>query len=56
MGLAESKEINIDDLLKNSKVKQLMNRLGIRGNDTKSVAKIIRYFMRNPSALKIIKA
>ena len=51
----EAMVINIDDLLKNSKVKQLMKRLGLRGNDTQSVARIIRYFMKNPSALKAIR-
>ena len=50
----EAREINVDDLLKNSKVKQIMKRLGIRGNDTKSVAKVIQHFMRNPSDLKMI--
>jgi len=51
----EAREINIDDLLKNSKVKEIMKRLGIRGSDTKSVIKVIQHFMRNPSALKAIK-
>ena len=50
----EAREINVDDLLKNPKVKQIMKRLGIRGNDTKSVAKVIQHFMRNPSDLKMI--
>ena len=50
----ESKEINIDDLLKNSKVKQLMKRLGIRGDDIEAAAKVIQHFARNPSDLKTI--
>ena len=52
----EAKRVNIDDLLKNPKVKQIMKRLGIRGNDIKSVAKIVQHFMRNPAALKAIGA
>jgi len=48
----EAKEINIDDLLKNSKVKQLMKRLGIRGNDIEAAAKVIQHFARNPSDLR----
>ena len=48
----ESKEINIDDLLKNSKVKQLMKRLGIRGDDIEAAAKVIQHFARNPSDLR----
>ena len=51
----EAREINVDDLLKNPKVKQIMKRLGIRGNDTKSVVKVIQHFMRNPSDLKMIR-
>ena len=48
----ESRTINIDDLLKNSKVKQLMKRLGIRGNDIEAAAKVIQHFARNPSDLR----
>jgi hypothetical protein len=48
----EAREINIDDLLKNSKVKQLMKRLGIRGNDIEAAAKIIQHFASNPSDLR----
>ena len=48
----EAREINIDDLLKNSKVKQLMKRLGIRGNDIEAAAKVIQHFARNPSDLR----
>ena len=51
----EAIKVNIDDLLKNPKVKQIMKRLGIRGNDVKSVAKVIQHFMRNPSDLKMIR-
>ena len=51
----EATKINIDDLLKNSKVKEIMKRLGIRSSDTKSVIKVIQHFMINPSALKAIK-
>ena len=50
----EAREINIDDLLKNSKVKQLMKRLGIRGNDVDAAVKVIQHFARNPSDLRAI--
>ena len=50
----EAREINVDDLLKNPKVKQIMKRLGIRGNDMKSAAKILQHFARNPSDLRAI--
>ena len=50
----EAKEVNIDDLLKNPKVKQIMKRLGIRGNDIEAAAKIIQHFARNPSDLRAI--
>ena len=53
-GLQEAKKINIDDLLKNPKVKEIMKRLGIKDKDTKSVVKIVQHFARNPSALKAI--
>jgi len=52
----EAKEVNIDDLLKNSKVKQIMKRLGIRGNDIEAAAKVIQHFARNPSDLRAIGA
>ena len=50
----EAKEVNIDDLLKNPKVKQIMKRLGIRGNDIEAAAKVIQHFARNPSDLRAI--
>ena len=50
----EAKEVNIDDLLKNSKVKQLMKRLGIQRGDEKAAIKVIHHFMRNPSDLRTI--
>jgi hypothetical protein len=50
----EAIKVNIDDLLKNPKVKQIMKRLGIRGNDMKSAAKILQHFARNPSDLRAI--
>ena len=50
----EAREINIDDLLKNSKVKQLMKRLGIRGNDVDAAVKVIQHFASNPSDLRAI--
>jgi len=53
--IKEATKINIDDLLKNSKVKEIMKRLGISSNDTKSAAKIIQYFIRKPAAIKNIK-
>ena len=52
--LVKAKEVNIDDLLKNPKVKQIMKRLGIRGNDIEAAAKIIQHFARNPSDLRAI--
>ena len=48
----EAREINVDELLKNSKVKQLMKRLGIRGNDVEAAAKVIQHFASNPSDLR----
>ena len=50
----EAIKVNIDDLLKNPKVKQIMKRLGIRGNDIEAAAKIIQHFARNPSDLRAI--
>ena len=52
----EAIKINIDDLLKNKKVKEIMKRLGIKVGDAMSTAKIIQHFMRNPSDLKAIGA
>jgi len=52
--IKEATQSNIDDLLKNPKVKEIMKRLGIKGSDSKSVAKIVQHFMRNPSSLKAI--
>ena len=50
----EAREINVDELLKNSKVKQLMKRLGIQRGDEKAAIKVIHHFMRNPSDLRTI--
>jgi len=50
----EAREINVDELLKNSKVKQLMKRLGIRGNDIDAAVKVIQHFASNPSDLRAI--
>ena len=50
----EAKRVNIDDLLKNPKVKQIMKRLGIRGNDVDAAVKVIQHFARNPSDLRAI--
>ena len=42
----------LKNTLKNSKVKQLMKRLGIRGNDVDAAVKVIQHFARNPSDLR----
>ena len=55
-GMSEGMKVNIDDLLKNPKVKEIMKRLHIKGGDSKSVAKIVQHFVRNPSDLKAIGA
>ncbi len=52
----EAMRFDIKDLINNPKVKKIMKRLGIRGGDAKSAAKIVQYFMKNPSALKAIGA
>ena len=55
-GMSEGMKVNIDDLIKKPKVKEIMKRLNIKGSDSKSVAKIIQHFMRNPNDLKDIGA
>ena len=55
-GVNEGMKVNIDDLIKKPKVKEIMKRLNIKGSDSKSVAKIVLHFMRNPNDLKAIGA
>tara|TARA_Y100000310_G_scaffold282302_1_gene303401 strand:+ start:315 stop:710 length:396 start_codon:yes stop_codon:yes gene_type:complete len=55
-GMSEGMKVNIDDLLKNPKVKEIMKRLRIKSGDSKSVAKIVQHFVSNPGDLKAIGA
>ena len=52
----EAVQVNVDKVLKNSKIKKLMKRLGIRADKSKeSALKILNYLARNPHALAAIK-
>ena len=47
----EAVQINIDDLLKNSKVQKLLKTFGVK-RDENAVIKLLNYFAINPSQLK----
>ncbi|SVB06542.1 uncharacterized protein METZ01_LOCUS159396, partial [marine metagenome] len=52
----EEVSINVDKLLKNSKIKALMKRLHIKKSQSQDAAlKILNYFANNPQALAAIK-
>jgi hypothetical protein len=54
--VSEAFKINIDKLLKNPKIKKLMQRLGVKKSQSQEGAlRILNYFARNPAALAAFK-
>ena len=52
----EAVQVNIDNLLKNQKIKNLMKRLGIKKTQSEEgIMKILNYLASNPSALSALK-
>ena len=52
----EAVQVNIDNLLKNQKIKNLMKRLGIKKTQSETgIMKILNYLASNPSALSALK-
>ena len=52
----EAVQVNVDNLLKNQKIKNLMKRLGIKKTQSEEgIMKILNYLASNPSALSALK-
>ena len=52
----EAVQVNVDNLLKNQKIKNLMKRLGIKKTQSETgIMKILNYLASNPSALSALK-
>ena len=52
----EAVQVNVDNLLKNQKIKNLMKRLGIKKAQSEDgIMKILNYLASNPSALSALK-
>ena len=52
----EAVSVNVDELLKNPKIKKIMQKLGIKKAQSKDAAlKILNYFAQNPHALAAFK-
>ncbi len=51
----EAVKFNIDKLLKNSKIKKLFSRLGLKTTSKDDIMKVLNHFARNPAALAAMK-